>query len=119
MSGITTPEIDIKNIITSELQRYIINNVIHQKSTGEGIEEDHGTFRADDIVSSIEALQAIRRLSGNKIKIDLSNINFDHVNLVDFDLEGFYFSNSTFRYVFLSGSNMKEAHFNFADISMA
>ena len=117
--GITAPETDIKKIIASELQRYIRSNIIHRKFRGEGIQEDRGTFRADDIVASIEALQAIRRSSGNIIKIDLSNINFDHVNLVKFDLEGFYFAFSTFQYAFLSSSKMKEADFSLADLSYA
>ncbi len=117
--GITAPETDIKKMITSEIQRYIRSNIMDRKSKGEGIQEDRGTYRADDIVASLEALQAIRRSSGNMIKIDLSRINFDRVNLVKFDLEGFYFAFSRFQYAFLSGSKMKGADFSLGDLSYA
>lgn len=119
MTGKSTTDTEIKKMITSELQRYIKNNLAKRKSKGMGIQEDRGTFRADDIIASIEALQTIRRSSGNRIKIDLSNLNFNHVNLVNLDLEGVNFAYSTFRHAFLSGSNMKDTTFNFADLSHA
>lgn len=119
MIGKSTPDTEIKKMIKNELQRYIKSNLAQRKSKGMGIQEDRGTFRADDIVASIEALQTIRRSSGNRIKIDLSNLNFDRVNLVNLDLEGVYFAYSTFRHAFLSGSNMKDGTFNFADLSHA
>jgi uncharacterized protein YjbI with pentapeptide repeats len=117
--GIETSEIDIKRMIMNELQTYIKANVRDRKTSGEGIEEDRGTFRADDIVAAIEALQAIRRASGGRLDVDLTNINFDRVNLVKLDLESFNFAFSSFQHAFLSGSNMKNALFNFANLSYA
>jgi len=108
-----------QQLIIDILQRFIRQNIAYRKAVGTGIQEDRGTFRADDIIDSIKALQAIRRASGATLNIDLSNIDFDHVNLVGLDLEGFNFNYSRFQYAFLSGSKMAGASFDFADLSYA
>lgn len=115
--GINETSSQTQRLIMDELEQYIRRNIANSKRKAEGIKEYLGTFRADDIVAALEALQAIRGASGEMQDVDLRDINFDRVNLSYLNLSGFDFSHSTFRNSFLSGSNMKNANFDHANLS--
>jgi uncharacterized protein YjbI with pentapeptide repeats len=93
-----------------------------RKRSGPGIKKDRGTFLAEDIIAALKALQILRETSKAPIRILLTGIDFDNINLAPpggLDLSYFDFSYSTFNHSFLSGCKCRYTNFSFATFHSA
>ncbi len=118
MIGTQSSDIEMKKAVKQDLERFVRKNIMNRKAKGEGILEDRGTYKAEDIVTALRALQAVKRSSGGRLEVDMTNINFDRVSFGKIDVEGFDFTHSSFQYAFLP-KIMKNAIFDHADLSFA
>jgi hypothetical protein len=99
------------------LVSYVNRNVEERRRPGERVEVDErgpDVYRPADIIAAIEALQIIRRASGESLPVSLNGIDFHQINLAGLDMEGFQFAHADFGFAFLSKCRCRGADFQHA-----